>query len=373
MIHRLAQRGTGQLEASQRSRSRRRQPGRALVAAGVAGGFGIMVFGASPVSSAPGVQHAGHVMSAAGSAQPYPIPAPGVGINYASIVPESVPIKRPTSDGTGNFRVVCHYSHMNYDDAVLYPNQPGRAHMHTYFGNLNANAGSTGSSLRSAGNSTCDGGILNRSAYWIPSVINPSGIPVVPDYNMIYYKSGYQGNTPAKIVQTFPIGLKIIAGDMKATAPQGAEPWDRNVNWSCSTESWRGRKPNIPDCPAGEEIVAEIQFPQCWDGKNLDSPDHMSHMAYGKWQGGCPSTHPVALPSISYNIHYKVPAGGTTGWRLSSDMYSGGPGGYSLHADIITAWDPSTSAVWLRNCVRQSADCNVGQITDRSRLLSGVK
>ena len=26
-------------------------------------------------------------------------------------------------------------------------------------------------------------------------------------------------------------------------------------------------------------------FPQCWDGVNLDAPDHKSHMAYGWGQG----------------------------------------------------------------------------------------
>lgn len=33
-------------------------------------------------------------------------------------------------------------------------------------------------------------------------------------------------------------------------------------------------------CPAG--IMVNVRFPTCWDGKNLDSPDHMSHVAYRK-------------------------------------------------------------------------------------------
>jgi hypothetical protein len=64
-------------------------------------------------------------------AQPYAIPAPGVGTNTFALVPANAPIQRPSGDNTGNFRVVCHYSHMNYDDAIVYPNQPGAAHMHT--------------------------------------------------------------------------------------------------------------------------------------------------------------------------------------------------------------------------------------------------
>jgi Domain of unknown function (DUF1996) len=245
--------------------------------------------------------------------------------------------------------------------------------MHTYFGNLTADAYSTGASLLADGNSTCDGGTLNRSAYWVPSIIDGTGNAIVPDYNMIYYKSGYQGLSPSQVARTLPVGLKMLAGDMKATAPQGVEPWERNINWSCSTEGWQGRKSYIPACAAGAEILAEIQFPQCWDGKNLDSADHRSHVAYGKYGVGCPASHPVGLPSISYNIHYKVPAGGTSGWRLASDMYTGGPGGYSMHADIITAWNEVASWIWLNQCVRRNADCNVGQMTDGYRLASGVK
>jgi Domain of unknown function (DUF1996) len=325
----------------------------------------------SAVAVADPAHHSMKAMRSGG--QPYAIPAPGIGQGISGYLPESTPIKTPSGDNTGNFRVVCHYSHMNYDDAIIYPGQPGAAHMHTYFGNLNADASSTGASLLGAGNSTCDGGIANRSAYWVPSIIDATGTAVVPDYNMVYYKSGYQGALPGDIVDSFPIGLKMLTGDMKATAPQGAESWDRNINWSCSTDGWQGRKAYIPDCGEGNEIVAEIQFPQCWDGVNLDSPDHRSHVAFGQWGVGCPATHPVALPSISYNIHYKVPAAGTTGWRLSSDMYSDGPGGYSLHADIITAWDPAFSDVWLANCVNKNADCNVAQMTDDSRLIWGVK
>jgi hypothetical protein len=361
-----------------RLRQRRTVFGRAVIGVGLTMGVAVVAFGTTSASSSPTLQHSGaHAMSGPLAAQmapqPYPIPAPGVGLSTAGVVAASSPIQRPSGDSTGNFRVVCHYSHMNYDDAIIYPNQPGAAHMHTYFGNVLANAASTGASLRAAGNSTCDGGTANRSAYWVPSIIDGNGNAVIPDYNMIYYKSGYQGLSPQQITQVFPIGLKMLAGDMKATAPQGVEPWERNINWSCSTQGWQGRQASIPECPAGQEILAEVQFPQCWDGKNLDSPDHRSHVAYGKWGIGCPATHPVGLPSISYNIHYKVPAGGTSAWRLSSDMYSGGPGGYSMHADIITAWDPKIANAWTKNCVRQNADCNVGQISDRQRLISGVK
>ncbi len=45
----------------------------------------------------------------------------------------------------------------------------------------------------------------------------------------------------------------------------------------------------------------------CWDGKNLDSPDHMSHVSYpasGTFEsnGPCPATHPVNIPQLFFEI-----------------------------------------------------------------------
>ena len=43
---------------------------------------------------------------------------------------------------------------------------------------------------------------------------------------------------------------------------------------------------------------------RCWDGKNLDSSDHKSHVAYpsGSFEAGgaCPSSHPVKIPQLFY-------------------------------------------------------------------------
>lgn len=50
-------------------------------------------------------------------------------------------------------------------------------------------------------------------------------------------------------------------------------------------------------------IMINHRFPTCWDGVNLDSPDHREHVAYpasGTFESGgpCPATHPVRLPQI---------------------------------------------------------------------------
>lgn len=60
----------------------------------------------------------------------------------------------------------------------------------------------------------------------------------------------------------------------------------------------------LKPCPGG--IMATILFPPCWDGKNLDSPDHRSHIVYpgrgGFDRSACPSTHPMRVPQVMFEI-----------------------------------------------------------------------
>src|SRR6185295_4061675 len=108
----------------------------------------------------------------------------GVGTRELSMTDDQPVMK----DGVGAFRSVCEFSHMNYDDPIVYPGQHGKAHLHTYFGNTSVVANSTAASLRATGNSTCRGGIINRSAYWVPALLDHLGRPVKPEYMDVYYK-----------------------------------------------------------------------------------------------------------------------------------------------------------------------------------------
>jgi hypothetical protein len=45
----------------------------------------------------------------------------------------------------------------------------------------------------------------------------------------------------------------------------------------------------------------------CWDGVNLDSPDHLAHMSYpefGSFESGgpCPASHPVRMAQLFYEV-----------------------------------------------------------------------
>jgi hypothetical protein len=109
-----------------------------------------------------------------------------------------------------------------------------------------------------------------------------------------------------------------------------------------------------------------VFFPQCWDGVNLDSPDHKSHMAYAN--GGCPASHPVPLPEFSMNIYYPITvAGQEANWRLSSDTYSG-PAGYSSHADWMNGWNQSIMETWVKNCDNPALDCHSHLLGDGRML-----
>lgn len=82
-------------------------------------------------------------------------------------------------------------------------------------------------------------------------------------------------------------------------------------------------------CGGGWRV--SVHFPSCWDGKNLDSPDHKSHVAYpasGTFESGgpCPSTHPVKIPQIMYEVMFDTrqfnnkadwPADGSLPWYWS--------------------------------------------------------
>lgn len=285
------------------------------------------------------------------------IPVGSAGKNFDAL---SAANDSPTADSIGAFRTICDYSHMKFDDPIVYPGQPGKSHLHTFVGNTGLNGNSTHASLLATGNSTCRGGTINKTGYWQPAMIDTrDGTPLAPNRGVIYYKTGYRGVAPGA-VQPFPPGFRMIAGNAGATT----EPYEfGGVIFQCSargSDSALGeKKARIPVCAPGQDVWAMVDFPQCWDGKNIDSPDHKSHMAYAQDPKGCPATHPVPFPVVTISFVYQVPAGGDVSkWRLSSDNYSTSlPGGYSLHADWMMAWKPEFMDIWTNKCLRASVDC----------------
>jgi Domain of unknown function (DUF1996) len=229
----------------------------------------------------------------------------------------------PSHRGPGYFAVVCGFSHRNQDDPIVYPRERGRSHDHTYFGNTSTNASSTPPSLRAAGRTTCRLP-ADTAAYWAPTLF--VGARAVEPLGAVAF---YSRRTFAR-VKPFPPGLKVIAGNAAALTPQSR----RVTFWSCGG---RDASSTLPICRDGRHssLRLTVNFPNCWDGRRLDSADHKSHLAYSS-NGRCPSSHSTEVPAISLVIYYGV-AGSRT-----AELASGGE--YSGHADFVNAWDQRTLA-----------------------------
>ena len=295
-----------------------------------------------------------------------------------SIPPSAAP------DVVGAFRFICMPGQLKSDDPIVYPGQPGKSHLHQFFGNDTADANSTYASLRAAGNSTCMSP-LNRSAYWMPAVLNGLGKVVRPDYVTIYYKRRpltdpiisdpkhpqYQGQGVK-----LPNGLRFIFGrDMlNLSAPQtGAISFACDGPTAPPGKSWKNLEDAQAECPVANRIGARINAPDCWDGKNLDSPDHRSHVAYGSYGGWgyykCPTSHPYVIPAFTMGAWFtQVP--GESYSLVSDDMdtSSGHKRGDTFHADFFMAWDPVVHDIWEANCLNKMLNCSGGDLGNGKQL-----
>jgi hypothetical protein len=275
----------------------------------------------------------------------------------------------------GSFRMVCNLTKMAAFDPVVFPGQALAGHLHAFFGNAGINPNSTPQSLATTGNSTCMGGIVNRSAYWVPALFDVVTGEVQVPSGKFYYKSGY--NLDPTKSQPVPAGLRMIAGDKNATASQNNGP-NYAAGWNCELV-WNQQASVdgfIPNCGVGDAVVLMVNFPECWDGVNLDSPDHKSHMAYATYRNqpqvsSCPSTHPVQLPRISEIFSYRVTANSRPmNWRLSSDTYASSTrGGLSAHADWMDGWSRDAMTTFVRMCLNAQKDCGVGTLGDGRDLV----
>jgi hypothetical protein len=254
---------------------------------------------------------------------------------------------KPSPDDHGAFRIICYFSHMNFDDPIVYPNQKDAAHLHAYFGNTKTDYTSTPESIRTTGNSSCEGGTINRTSYWMPPPIDTAtNKPIQPTKMEIYYKNN--GIIP------IPRGLRMISGDMRR-ATSVTPSWERKQYYECN-DVYSNKQDNLISCTG--TLTMWVVMQNCWDGKNLDSPNHKDHMAY--WVNGvCPATHPVRIPTITTKTYLPAP-NGTSTWRLSSDMYPkvGQNAGFSAHADFFMGWDEAIHKIAVDRCINAGVDCH---------------
>jgi len=287
----------------------------------------------------------------------------GAALASVAVVAAAAPHAAPRAhDSTrklhgNNFFSNCGFSHTSNDDPIVYPGQPGKSHAHTFFGNTSTRAASTPATLRAAG-TTCKVR-ADKAAYWIPTLYE-NGREVRPTKGQFYYVlRGYDELEP------FPAGLGMIAGDAHA---RRAQPTDVTY-WTCGGRGGARLAPSstVPRCGMITTTVhallrgcrrcrlvptdirrrvetfleLHVNFPDCWDGKRLDSPDHMSHMAYSR-DYVCPRSHPVKVPLIRLMVRY--PTRGGAGVELASG------GQLSGHADFFNGWDERVLARLVETC-----------------------
>ncbi|KAK4102415.1 hypothetical protein N658DRAFT_423707 [Parathielavia hyrcaniae] len=178
---------------------------------------------------------------------------------------------------------------------------------------------------------------------------------------LVYYVSAQPGQITA-----FKPGFRMLVGDPNMRSRPDTRLKRQNCYRCYTGPSFGGDTgapcqddsvdtealPNKP-CPGG--IRSNIHFPTCWDGKNLDSPNHQDHVSYPtsgpapflSLGGACPPSHPVRIPQLMYEVVWD-----TTGfndvseWPVGADgrpkqpfvLSTGDPTGLGQHGDYVFGW-----------------------------------
>lgn len=247
----------------------------------------------------------------------------------------------------------CQYSHSKSDDPIVFPGQLGASHLHDFAGNRTTDAASTTVSL-SAGATSCLMS-TDRSGYWSPALWTgeTQRLPNATSKNTLFY---YRRNLPGTL-QPFPKGLKMIAGNSGAGSPFENEALRTGHAWFKCGPGTNDKLDRPPaSCPSGI-LVLSVEFPSCWDGARLDSPDHKAHVSYPAGNR-CPSSHPVPMPLLRTFFRYNVgtqPMGPVT--FASHDGHTSPY--YQIHMDFFNAWEEPALSSLVNNCLNKNVDCGV--------------
>jgi hypothetical protein len=149
-------------------------------------------------------------------------------------------------------------------------------------------------------------------------------------------------------VTAFKPGFRMLVGNSGFNNREQARSF-RQLTYTCMENSGTRAPESLefPKTPCRVGIMANHRFPTCWDGVNLDSPNHQDHVSYpeiGTFESGgkCPSTHPVRIPQLmletvwdtrSFNNKADWPADGQPFVWASGDTT-----GFSTHADYLFGW-----------------------------------
>ncbi|MFF9765612.1 DUF1996 domain-containing protein [Streptomyces sp. NPDC014636] len=305
--------------------------------------------------------------------------------DYADItaVQPDAPAPPPQADASlGTFTSDCGVNAnglFNSDNVIVAPGvSNGAHHFHDYIGNQSNTAFASDEDLANADTSCVDRG--DRSTYYWPVLRLQNG---TQERDAGAPGGGTEGNagqivTPKQVTLTFvgnprgkvtamPRLLRIITGDAKAFVNG---PGNANASWSCTGYEDRQLKDKYPLCPSGSDVVRTFRFQSCWDGRNIDSANHRTHVAFAAEDGSCPAGF-QPIPQLVQRIVYDVPApsvadGGRTVPLFAVDSFP-----EQLHKPVTDHGDFIN--VFDEDLMREMVDCvNSGRTCGASADDSGA-
>jgi hypothetical protein len=220
--------------------------------------------------------------------------------------------------GVQAIRIQCDVGQVDNVDPIVMPGMAGMSHYHQFFGNRSTDENTTTASLLANRPSTC----RNRadfSAYWSPQLWQGSTAIAPTSITILYAK------TVTSAVVAHPAGMALIAGNAKATTAQDLSV----VSWYCGNNV-QNAAATPQACTDNQDLVGLIRFPECWNGKDLDSANHKDHVTYAVNRTCAAGT--VALPQLQMHIHYPAQANVSTLALASGSIFS-------LHADFMNGWN----------------------------------
>ncbi|MET7454874.1 DUF1996 domain-containing protein [Streptomyces sp. NPDC005574] len=302
-----------------------------------------------------------------------------VAADYADITSVQPDAQAPSTQSdasTGTFTTRCGVNAgglFNSDNVIVAPGVGnGAHHFHDYVGNQANNAFASDDDLAKGDTSCEDKG--DRSTYYWPVLRLQNG---TQEKDAGAPGGGTEGNageivTPKDVTLTFvgsprgkvtamPRLLRIITGDAKAFVNGTA---NANASWSCTGFEDRQLKDKYPLCPQGSDVVRTFKFQSCWDGRNIDSANHRTHVAFAQADGACPAGF-QAIPQLSQRIVYDVDApslqdGGKTTPLFAVDSFPEQlhkP--VTDHGDFINVFDEDLMGK-LVDCINQGRTCGAG-------------
>ncbi|MET7682526.1 DUF1996 domain-containing protein [Streptomyces sp. NPDC005423] len=302
-----------------------------------------------------------------------------VAADYADITTVQPNVRSPQQQADasrGTFTTRCGVNAnglFNSDNVIVAPGVTnGAHHFHDYVGNQSNNAFASDQDLATADTSCADKG--DRSTYYWPvlrlqngtqerDANSPGGGTEGNAGRIVTAKQvtlTFQGNPRGKVTE-MPRLLRIITGDAKAFVNG---PANANASWSCTGFEDRQLKDKYPLCPKGSDVVRTFRFQSCWDGRNIDSANHRTHVAFATADGACPEGF-EPIPQLVQRIVYGVGApsladGGRTVPFFAVDSFPEQlhkP--VTDHGDFINVFDESLMREMV-GCINDGRRCGAG-------------